>query len=184
MSDVKALEKKFAYKDLAELDETKRYEILDGDLYEMPSPTTQHQVVIGRLFIALTAFVTQHQFGTVYIAPLDVVFEDETVLQPDLIIVSTEKSSIVTPQHIAGVPDLVIELANNQSYNRDSKRKKNIYQRFAVQSYWVIDLEEKEAELYILNAGKYDLSRIVTKSETLTWQFGGKEFQLPLSEIF
>ena len=76
------------YQDYAALpDDGKRYEIHDGELWEMPAPTVSHQIVLGNLFMALTTHVRAGSLGVVLFAPLDVILSDRpdetTILQPD-----------------------------------------------------------------------------------------------------
>ena len=52
------------YRDYAALpDDGKRYELYDGELIEMPSPTLRHQRAIGRLYRTLDEHV-QRRFDT------------------------------------------------------------------------------------------------------------------------
>lgn len=65
----------------------KRYELLDGDLLMVPSPTTSHQQVAGNLFLHIAQFVRLNKLGKVFYAPMDVVFGEgarREVAQPDI----------------------------------------------------------------------------------------------------
>src|SRR5437867_10569760 len=80
------------YQDYAALpDDGKRYEIHDGELWELPGPNLLHQIVLGNLFMILTAHVRARNLGQVLFAPFDVILSDRptetTILQPDLIYV-------------------------------------------------------------------------------------------------
>lgn len=48
---------KFTYKDYLLLPEDKRYEIIEGDLYMVPSPFTKHQRILFKLAQILSEFV-------------------------------------------------------------------------------------------------------------------------------
>ena len=80
----------WTYRDYAALpDDGKRYEIHDGELWEMAAPTTLHQILLGRLFRVLDDHVTARALGLIMIAPLDVILSDRptetTILQPDVV---------------------------------------------------------------------------------------------------
>lgn len=45
--------KKYTYQDLLEIDDGKRYEIIDGVLYEMSLPSVNHQDIVGKLYVQL-----------------------------------------------------------------------------------------------------------------------------------
>ncbi|MCK4618283.1 Uma2 family endonuclease, partial [Candidatus Aerophobetes bacterium] len=72
---------KFTYKDYKSLpeSETKRYELIEGELIMVPSPNEYHQRISGRLEFILRAFVEGKNLGRVYDAPFDVVFSKEDV---------------------------------------------------------------------------------------------------------
>lgn len=50
------------------------------------------------------------KLGRVYSAPLDVVFDRHTVLEPDVLFIRTEHLDIVTESNVSGPPDLVVEV--------------------------------------------------------------------------
>lgn len=52
-----------------------RYEIDDGELVPMPSPTLSHQDCVANLFTLLREYVRTRDLGKVFVAPLDVIFE-------------------------------------------------------------------------------------------------------------
>ncbi|MCD5408497.1 Uma2 family endonuclease, partial [Candidatus Bipolaricaulota bacterium] len=66
---------KFTYEDYKSLpeSETRRYELLGGELVLVPSPTEPHQRVSRNLEFLLWRFVKERDLGWVYDAPLDVV---------------------------------------------------------------------------------------------------------------
>jgi Uma2 family endonuclease len=80
--------------------------------------------------------------------------DHSNAVQPDLIFVLEKNSDIVKELGIVGVPDLIIETSlpvNPGHY----KVKKNLYEKFGVQEYWIINLQTKEALGYTLKAGVY-----------------------------
>ena len=48
--------KVWTYEDYLRLEDDKRYEIINGRLYEMPAPTPWHQRILKRLLDILTGF--------------------------------------------------------------------------------------------------------------------------------
>lgn len=88
-------------------DDGRRYEIVKGVLYLAPSPVPAHQRAAFGLGRILADFVDEHDLGEVFMAPLDVVFARDSVIQPDILSISRERAGIVQRTNIAGVPDLV-----------------------------------------------------------------------------
>lgn len=64
----------FTYDDYKQLPESRdRHELMDGDLYVTPAPTTRHQIVSKNLEFALERHVRAMGLGLVLHAPVDVV---------------------------------------------------------------------------------------------------------------
>ncbi len=144
------------YADYAALpDDGKRYQLLEGELVEMPSPTSWHQVVSGELYSALRAHVLEHRLGRVLYAPLDVVLEDRTVVQPDVIFVSNERMGILRRRNVEGAPDLCVEIPSPGTERVDRVRKLGLYARHGVPHYWIVDLEARSIEEYVLAGETY-----------------------------
>jgi len=134
-----------------------RYEVLWGELIMPPSPTAGHQRVLGNLFSALHQHVTAHDLGAVYIAPLDVVLSEHNVLQPDILFISKERLDIVTETHVAGSPDLVIEVLSPGTAAADRGRRMDAYAAFGVAHCWLVDPRSHTFEVYELRGERYEL---------------------------
>lgn len=142
------------YEDLERFpDDGLRRELLDGELLVSPSPKTRHQEILGRLYLRFGGYVETHGGGKVYLAPLDVVLSNINVLEPDLVFVSDEQLDILTEKNIQGPPVLVIEVLSNPRI--DKVRKRDIYARFGVPEYWVVDPDADRIEIYRLEADRY-----------------------------
>jgi Uma2 family endonuclease len=149
---------RLTYDDYAELpDDGKRYELVDGELEVSPAPPTAHQIASMNLSAMLHAFVKANGLGRVLAAPIDVVFAETTILQPDIVYVRAERQSIVTSRGIEGAPDLVVEIVSSSSLRRDRTTKPALYARFGVGQYWVADPGKRAIELYEREAGAYRL---------------------------
>ena len=67
------------------------YELFDGELVRTPSPAAQHQRIVLRLASELDRYVKTNGLGEVFVAPLDTIFDQYTMLQPDILYVSRER---------------------------------------------------------------------------------------------
>lgn len=135
MSNLKSTVK-FTYEDYLLLPKDKRYELIKGEIYMVPSPTPVHQWESKRRFLALDDHVSEHTLGEVYYAPLDVVLSEEDVVQPDLLYISKERSHILTEKNIQGAPDLVVEILSPGTAERDRTLKRKLYARHGVLECW------------------------------------------------
>lgn len=141
------------------LPEGTRAELIDNQLYMSPSPIYAHQKTIQSIFRALCAEVSDKRRGEVIISPFDVYLDERSnAVQPDLIVVLNENSGIIDPGgHIHGVPDILVEVLSPNNREHDLVVKKNLYERFGVKEYWIVDPEDKSTFVYQLNEKSYEL---------------------------
>ncbi len=145
------------YMNLPESEE-KRYELVEGELLIVPSPTPSHQSIVLELSKSLDEFVGMHDLGKILIAPLDVVLSDEDVLQPDVLFVSQNRLGIITDRNVQGAPDLVVEVLSPGTAGRDRTLKRARYLRFGVREYWIVDPQSRTIE--VLQAGQSDFETV------------------------
>lgn len=130
-------------------DDGKRHELIDGEHYVTPSPSTKHQRVSGNFHLLIAAWLEIHPIGQVFYAPYDVVFSDFDVVEPDLLYLSNERAAeVLTPLHAKGVPELVVEIASEGTRKRDETIKRRLYERSGVSEYWVVDPELDVVRVY------------------------------------
>ena len=134
-------ERRWTYSDLVALpDDQLRHELIDGEHFVSPSPTTTHQEISKRLFRTLDAFVERHWLGEVLYAPFDVKLSAWTVLVPDLVFFTAARyAEVVNEKHATAVPDLVVEILSPGTRRRDLGRKREVYDREGVREYWIVD---------------------------------------------
>ena len=163
---------KFTYEDYKSLpeSETKRYELLGGELVEVPSPTEYHQRISRNLEFMLWRFVKEQDLGWVYDAPLDVVLgqgDTREVVQPDIFFISKEREKIIAEEEIRGAPDLVVEIISPGTAERDRGYKKTLYARHGVKEYWIVDPKGKAVEVYTLGTKGFELVKVYKAGEIL-----------------
>lgn len=135
-----------------------RYEALEGQLVAMPSPDVAHQRAISALLVTLVEYFRQiDPRGEVFVAPLDVAFENGTVVQPDIIYVSGAQLDIIKEKLIEGVPTLVVEVMSAAGRSRDRVQKIRVYQKAGVQHCWLADSGERTIECFALGETGYAL---------------------------
>jgi Uma2 family endonuclease len=150
---------RLTYEDYVELpDDGRRYEVLDGELQVSPAPAPKHQAVARNLLFILHGHVQERRLGTVYCAPIDVILENTTIVQPDLIFLARGREAIITNRAIEGPPDLVIEILSPSSARRDRGTKAGLYARFGIRHYWLVDPDGRVLELYEAEGAEYCLA--------------------------
>lgn len=161
-------------------DTSRRYEIVDGELFVTPSPRFRHQEVVTSLARTLGGLSDEHGLGKVVVGPITVRLHDELVLEPDVVFVSAERLHMVDPEGIIdGAPDLVIEVLSpsNHAYDRNLKRKH--YLDNGVAEVWIVDADERTVEAWRPGAHRGVIAR-----EALSWEIGGRRLDVSLTEVF
>lgn len=147
---------------LAELPAESRYEVHGGVLLDMsPSPSYAHNRISRRLERALSRVVEAAGLGEVMHAPMDVELAPDEVVQPDLFVLLKNTQARVE-RHVVGPPDLVIEIVSPSSFHRDTVEKRDLYARFGVQEYWLVDPANQYIEVNMLANGRYEAHATAT----------------------
>ena len=164
-------------------EDRKRHELMDGELFVTPAPNPKHQEIVGELYSLLSAFVKANALGKVYIAPVDVVFDEHTTLEPDILFIRQARRGIVGEDAIHGAPELVVEVLSPSTFYHDLRRKMAVYAQFGVQEYWIIDPEKQTIELYGRVGEGLELARRSSSDETFESPLL-PGFQLLVNSIF
>ncbi len=151
-----------------------------------PSPSAQHQRVLRRLAWAIQQHLdTQDQSvsGELFFASLDVFLTDDTIVQPDLIYIASTRDDIISDQHVAGAPDLVVEIFSPSTAHRDVGVKKRLYEQHGVREYWTLDPSTQSVEVHAnTESGFVQQARVVETgmvSSTVV-----PEFELEVGPLF
>ena len=124
------------------------FQLIDGDLFMSPSPRRFHQKLVLRLAVILQGYFDRHPLGEIYVAPSDVIFTEDTILNPDIYFVSRERAGILTEQGAEGAPDLVVEVLSPSTAALDLGRKREIYAKSGVREMWVVSPKTQSVEVY------------------------------------
>jgi Uma2 family endonuclease len=146
-------------------DDGRRYELLDGVLVVSPSPVVAHQWASSQLFGALYGACPADL--RVFHAPLDVRLSDDTVVQPDLIVVPAADT---LDRRLSGIPVLAVEILSDSTRRYDLLLKRSRYERAGIPSYWVVDPDTSEITICELaGEGTYvDVARESLRQRPLT----------------
>ena len=175
--------KRYTYDDYLKTPDDKRYELIEGELYMTPSPITNHQRISRKIEFLLEKFVTENELGEIFDAPYDVYFDDENVVQPDILFISKDRLNIIGDKNLQGAPDLVIEILSESNAYRDLIQKKKLYARHGVKEYWIVVPGEKTIDIHILKEKTYQLYKTLGQDDTLESQIL-KGFKMELKAIF
>jgi len=146
---------KTPYDEYFGLPEGAPYQLIAGKLVMTPSPIPLHQNISGHLYFELLKYVENEAIGQVFVAPLDVCFDEENIYQPDILFIRKENENIIGKTMIEGPPDLVVEVLSPSTAYYDLRTKFRVYEKSGVQEYWIVDPERRSVEVYTNQDGKF-----------------------------
>jgi Uma2 family endonuclease len=156
----------WTYEDLFSLpDDGRRYEIIEGELFEMPSPGSAHALVVAALIRLLIPLV-ENLGGRWCTAPIDVFFPGANPVQPDILVIFPSGQAEIVPRGIEGTPDLVVELLSPSNRGHDLLTKRSLYARAGVREYWLVDPDARTVEILSLDRDAFHLAAAGSGDET------------------
>jgi len=160
--------KKYTVADYMLLEEGAPFQLINNDLIMSPSPSLLHQLILGEFYDAIKTFLKENKNkGLLVLPPMDIHLDEDNVYQPDLIFISAERINEIIKDHIEGAPDIVVEILSPSNAYYDLRQKKDIYEKYGVKEYIIIDPVQENADVYVLKDGSYQLPQKVQKNETL-----------------
>ena len=130
------------------LPEDLRVEVFDGVVYDMASPSQEHQTISMELSTVLNTYIRGKKGSCrVFHAPLDVKLSEQplTIVQPDLMIVCDKDK--LDGKRCNGAPDFIIEIVSPGNPADDYIRKLYYYKNAGVREYWIVDPRRKNVTI-------------------------------------
>ncbi len=170
----KKLDAKFNYADYLNWAEDERWEIIEGEVYDMsPAPSREHQGVSFRLSGILYEFLKDRTCEA-FAAPFDVRLAEgsedadegiHNVVQPDLVVICDQ--SKLDKRGCFGAPDIAVEILSPATSYKDQTEKLRLYEKYGVKEYWIFNPDAKYAMIYRLEGAKYGKPEYLNEDDTL-----------------
>jgi Uma2 family endonuclease len=165
-------------------DDNNRYELIGGELFVSRAPGIPHQRVILNL-VSISSYLKDNPIG-ILVPGAGAIFSDYDAVIPDLAFVRNERwDRVVTGEKFTGALDLVIEVTSPGAENRrrDLLVKRQLYGKYGVSEYWVVDSENRSVEVYRLQDQRLEsVSTLRNSDEISTPLLPG--LRLSVSEVF
>ena len=130
-------------------------------------------------------YLKSNPIGKIIATP-GLILSDIDGVIPDLVFIRTERlAEIISGERLTGPPDLVIEILSPGRENemRDRVAKRQLYAKFGVKEYWIVDPKNRIIEVFCLEQGvlerKYSAG---PGDEVVSWVLPG--FRCQASDIF
>jgi len=76
------------------------------------------------------------------------------VVEPDLRFIPDGRMRVLTDKHVRGAPDLVVEIASQDTRRRDEGVKLVLYEPADVVEYWIVDPDTESVHVYRRRGGR------------------------------
>ena len=129
-----------------------RNETVDGKIYMMAPPALNHQRVSRNI---------SHIFEDYFKGKKCVPFSDGVYVHltakdkfaPDAMIVCNR--DLIRPDGVHGAPELVVEILSPSTAKRDKVYKKDVYEKCGVKEYWIVNVDSRSIEVFLLKENKF-----------------------------
>lgn len=128
-------------------------QLINNHIVMSPAPNVPHQRLIARVANAIEQ--ATHDRGETIFAPVDVHLDNENVVQPDVLFVSNDNADIIHEDAIYGSPDIAVEVLSTKR-TLDLVKKRDVYERFQIPEYFVVDPKTRVVTTFYLINGRYE----------------------------
>jgi len=137
--------------------ERTKYEMLDGKIYNMAHDSSNHARIKGNVYRIFGNYLRGKKCQT-FVDGMDVKFNEKDKTEPDVMIVCNR--DIIKKNYIQGAPDLIVEVLSPSTAKNDIGYKKDLYEKYGVKEYWIVNQAERSIQVYLLKDGVYKFDMI------------------------
>lgn len=151
-------------------DDGNRYELIEGELFVSRAPGIPHQRVLQNLQVEIVQYLKEHSIG-ILVPGAGAILSDYDAVIPDLAFVRNERwDQVVTGEKFTNAVDLVIEILSPGAANRrrDLTSKRQLYGKYGVEEYWIIDIENLSVVVFRLSGSTLEEIATLTSDDELT----------------
>lgn len=131
-------------------------DLVDGVIYVASPDNTDANDLNMWLCTLMRIYVQQKNLGNVYASRVAFRLDDRNGPEPDIGFVRKEHRHRIERGRVDGPPDLAVEIVSPDSVDRDYGKKRDQYEKFGVEEYWIVDeLEERVTLLHLAADGRY-----------------------------
>ena len=140
--------------------DARREERIDGKVVMMAPARINHNRVAYNISIIFHAYLNGKKCeyfpdgNGLYLS------DQEHYIPDGMVVCDPDK---VRDKGIIGAPDLVVEVLSRGTARHDRGHKKDVYEKFGVREYWIVDPIRLSVEQYVLEEGKFLLRDVYQK---------------------
>jgi Uma2 family endonuclease len=131
-------------------------DLIDGVIYMASPDNTGANDLNGWLYMLVRMFVQENDLGNVYVSRVAFRLDDMNSPEPDIGFARKQRLHLVKRGSVDGPPDLAVEVVSPDSVERDYGKKRELYEQFGVEEYWIVDeLEQRVTLLRRQKSGRF-----------------------------
>lgn len=167
------------------LDPNKRYELVEGDIIEMPPPKKINSIIAAYINRKLGNFVENNDIAG-YILTTDggYTLTEQDVRIPDVSFIFKKNIPDLDDTDSIIPPDLAVEVISPSETPRKVNAKTTLYLNTGTQIVWNVYPDEKVVEVWTKGEGEKLEMQAFTVEDTLIGGDVLPEFSLPIKDIF
>lgn len=161
----------------------KRFELIQGEIHEVPSAEPIHAQIIANILAELKLFIRETDVGYAFADSVDYFLPNDDVFIPDVSYISKERQPSL-PKKFTIAPDLAVEVVSPSNSMREILKKVESYIACGTKIVWVIYPDEKTVDVWRsagdngLHKQKFDLNGTLDGSDFLPG------FRIAVKDIF
>lgn len=144
-------ERIYTIEDIYALPDGQRAELIDGQIYDMAPPSTNHQRLVARLsHLILSHIDTKGGECEVFPAPFAVFLneDDRNYVEPDISVICNKDK--LNEKGCNGAPDWIIEVVSPSTERVDYGIKLFKYRSAGVREYWIVNPKTRTVNVFDL----------------------------------
>lgn len=157
-----------------------QWELIDGIPYAMsPAPVPRHQTVAGNLHAEFRASIRKAKCSCTVYQPIDYRLSDDTVFNPDLLIVCKP----LAKKFLDFAPEIVVEILSESTGMKDRNVKFPKYEAEGIPYYIMVDADNNSVEVYRFINKQYQ-RQPVDQTEPYGFTLNDCHFSLRFDDIW
>jgi len=161
-----------------------RYELIDGEIYQLASPSYEHQRIVVEILNAIYQW-SQGKKCRPVVAPFDVTLlkdDSRNIVQPDILIIC-DPEKIDAQGKYQGIPTLIVEVLSEATRSKDMLKKLNLYMAGGVGEYWIANPLNREVYIYTFGSREIQNYRVFKENDIATSEIL-ENLSIPLKPVF
>lgn len=159
------------------------YELHNGTVVEVPSPSPLHNLIVAKLLYFLMDYLTRNNIGYAFGDNTDFALNETTVFKPDVSFVAAAKLPSL-PAKLIFSPDIAVEVMSPSNTAAELLYKVETYLLSGTQRVWVIYPELRSVYVYQLEGDESVNQKRLSETDALTADDILPGFSVLIHELF